>query len=237
MRMGIGVTGVLQATKEQKDWLDEGYQYLRKLDKEYSALMGWPESIKLSTCKPSGTLSLLPDVTPGIHPAPAGPYYIRRMRISAESPLVEVCRKNGYFVEYARNYDGKNDMTTVVVEFPCKVPEGTPIGDSLGAIEHLELVKWLQTVWSDNSVSCTVYYKKEELPAIKKWLEENFSDSLKTVSFLLYYGHGFDQAPYETITKERYDELIKQVKPITSVNVEEDDMELQDCDNGACPIK
>jgi ribonucleoside-triphosphate reductase len=237
MRMGIGVTGVLQASEEQKGWLNEGYQFLRNLDKEYSNLKGWPESVKLSTCKPSGTLSLLPDVTPGIHPAPAGPYYIRRMRISAESPLVEVCRKNGYFVEYARNYDGKNDMTTVVVEFPCKVPESTPIGDSLGAITHLELIKWLQTVWSDNSVSCTVYYRKEELPEIKRWLEENFSDSLKTVSFLLYYGHGFDQAPYETITKERYDELIKQVKPITSVNVEEDDMELQDCDNGACPIK
>jgi hypothetical protein len=237
MRMGIGVTGLLQATDEQRSWLSDCYNYLRKLDKEYSAARGWPESIKLTTSKPSGTLSLLPDVTPGIHPAPAGPYYIRRMRISAESPLLNVCVKNGYFVEYARGFNGDIDPTTMVVEFPCMVPEGTPIGDQLGAIEHLEWIKWLQTNWSDNSVSCTVYYKKEELPAIKEWLEKNFTDSLKTVSFLLYSGHGFDQAPYETISKERYEELIAKVKPITSVLVDESDFDLQDCDNGACPIK
>lgn len=237
MRMGIGVTGLLQATDEQRSWLSDCYNYLRKLDKEYSAAKGWPESIKLTTSKPSGTLSLLPDVTPGIHPAPAGPYYIRRMRISAESPLLNVCVKNGYFVEYARGFNGDIDPTTMVVEFPCMVPEGTPIGDQLGAIEHLEWIKWLQTNWSDNSVSCTVYYKKEELPTIKEWLEKNFTDSLKTVSFLLYSGHGFDQAPYETISKERYEELIAKVKPITSITVDESDFDLQDCDNGACPIK
>lgn len=183
------------------------------------------------------TVSLLPGVTPGIHPSPAGPYYIRRIRMSANSNLVEVCKKNGYFVEFVRGFDGKPDYTTVVVEFPCKVPEGTPVGDDLGAIQHLELVKWMQTNWSDNSVSCTIYYKKEELSEIKKWLEENFNNSLKTVSFLLYYGHGFDQAPYETISKEKYDELVKEVTPLTNISINEEDFELQDCDNGSCPIK
>lgn len=183
------------------------------------------------------TLSLLPGVTPGIHPSPAGPYYIRRIRMAANSNLVQVCKDNGYFVEFVRGFDGKPDFTTVVVEFPCKVPEGTPVGDSLGAIEHLNLIKWMQTNWSDNSVSCTVYYSKEELPAIQEWLVENFNESLKTVSFLLYYGHGFDQAPYETISKDRYDELIEIVKPIHKITVQEDDFEVQDCDNGSCPIK
>lgn len=237
MRMGIGVTGILQSTDEQKSWLSDCYEYLRNYDEEYSEIHNWPTSIKLTTCKPSGTLSLLPGVTPGIHPSPAGPYYIRRIRMSSDSSLVELCRKNGYFVEYVRGFDGKPDFTTVVVEFPCKVPHGTPIGDSLGAIGHLELVKWLQTEWSDNSVSCTIYYKSEELPEIKKWLIDNFNTSLKTVSFLLYHGHGFDQAPYETISKERYDELVKVVRPITSINIDETAFDLQDCDNGSCPIK
>ena len=187
--------------------------------------------------KSHNTLSLLPGVTPGAHPSPAGPYYIRRVRMSADSNLVNVCRQSGYFIENVRGFDGKPDPTTVVVEFPCKVPAGTPIGDSLGAINHLEIVKWLQSNWSDNSVSCTIYYSKEELPEIKVWLENNFNDSVKTVSFLLYYGHGFDQAPYETISKERYDELIVKVRPIHSINVQEDDFDLQDCDNGSCPIK
>jgi len=237
MRMGIGVTGLLQSTEEQKSWLANCYDFLRKYDVEYSAQHNWPVSIKLTTTKPSGTLSLLPGVTPGIHPSPAGPYYIRRIRMAANSNLVQVCKDNGYFVEFVRGFDGKPDFTTVVVEFPCKVPEGTPVGDSLGAIEHLNLIKWMQSNWSDNSVSCTVYYSKEELPAIQEWLIENFNNSLKTVSFLLYYGHGFEQAPYETISKERYDELIKNVKPIHKITVQEDDFDVQDCDNGSCPIK
>lgn len=237
MRMGIGITGLLQSTEEQKSWLSECYIYLRKYDKEYSKINNWPESIKLTTCKPSGTLSLLPGVTPGCHPSPAGPYYIRRIRMSANSELVNVCKESGYFVEFVRGFDGKPDNTTVVVEFPCKVPEDTPVGDTLGAIRHLEIVKTLQTEWSDNAVSCTIYYSKEELPSIKEWLLENFNTSLKTVSFLLYHGHGFDQAPYETISKDRYEELISKVTPINSISVREEDFELLDCDNGSCPIK
>lgn len=237
MRMGIGITGILQCPQEKIDWLSNCYEYLREYDKRYSADHNWPTSIKLTTVKPSGSLSLLAGVTPGAHPSPAGPYYIRRMRIASDSFLVDMCRKNGYHVEYARGFDGSNDMTTMVVEFPCSVPEGTPIGDSLGAIEHLEIVKNLQTIWSDNSVSCTVYYKKEELPAIKQWLKENFTTSLKTVSFLLYYGHGFDQAPYETISKERYEEMKANTRPITSVEIDETDFDVMECEGGACPIK
>lgn len=237
MRMGIGITGLLQATETQKGWLSDCYEFLRELDVQYSKEHEWPTSIKLTTCKPSGTLSLLPGVTPGCHPSPAGPFYIRRIRMSSNSDLVNVCRQNGYFVENVRGFDGKPDPTTVVVEFPCKVPNGTPVGDELGAIQHLEIVKWLQTNWSDNSVSCTIYYKKEELEDIKLWLAENFNTNLKTVSFLLYYGHGFDQAPYETINEERYNELISRVKPIHSIEISEDVFELSDCDNGSCPIK
>ncbi len=236
-RMGIGITGILQASPEKLEWLDEAYKYIREYDRKYSYENNFPISIKITTVKPSGTLSLLKGVTPGAHPSPAGPFYIRRIRMSSDSPLVELCRNNGYHVEPQRKFDGSNDNNTVVVEFPCQVPEGTPIGDSLGAIEHLEIVKKLQTIWSDNSVSCTIYYKKEELEDIKAWLANNFTDNVKTVSFLLYYGHGFDQAPYETITEERYNDLVSKTTPITSVEVKEADMEIADCDTGVCPIK
>jgi hypothetical protein len=238
MRMGIGVTGVYQASKTQRSWLDSCYKYLRAYDKEYSKAKGFPESVKLTTVKPSGTLSLLAGVTPGGHPSPAGPHYIRRVRMAADSPLVEVCKSHGFHVEHQRNFDGTDDHTTKVVSFPCKVPAHTPIGGNISAIDQLELVKELQTVWSDNSVSVTIYYTKEELPAIQEYLNNNYSNHFKTVSFLLYHGHGFDQAPYETITKEQYDEMVKGTTPITSVEVSESDTEsLGDCAGGACPIK
>lgn len=239
MRMGIGLTGIAMASEEQIGWLDDCYKHLREFDKKYSAEMGWPESIKLTTVKPSGTLSLLAGVTSGVHPSTAGTYFIRRIRIASNSELVEVCKKNGYHAEYEVNFDGTENKNTVVVEFPCKYPEGTPSGEEIDVLEQLEMVKRMQSVWSDNSVSVTAYYKPEDIDKIKKYLEENFKDNFKTLSFLLYTGHGFRQAPFEPITKEKYLELSEKVTPITSLaSINEDEISgVDECAGGACPIK
>jgi hypothetical protein len=236
MRMGIGVTGYLQASEEQQGWLSDAYTYLRAYDKEYSALKGFPESIKLTTVKPSGTLSLLAGVTAGAHPA-YSQHYIRRIRMATESELVKVCRENGYHVEYVRNFDGTEDHSTVVVSFPCEFPEGTRLANDMSAVDQLEVIKKLQAEWSDNSVSVTIYYRKEELDEIKKWLGENYFN-VKSVSFLLHNEHGFDQAPLEEITKEQYEEMKAKVVPITSLSsLNMDDIDIAECDSGACPIR
>lgn len=237
MRMGIGVTGYLQATEEQRTWLKDVYTYLREFDKEYSKKHGFNESIKITTVKPSGTLSLLAGVSPGVHPA-YSQYYIRRIRIASNSPLASLCVKHGYHSEYQRNFDGSEDRNTVVVSFPIKVPEGTVLAKNLTAVQQLDYVKRLQTEWSDNAVSCTVYYKKEELPEIKQWLRDNYNNSVKSVSFLLHSEHGFNQAPYEEITLQQYEEYAKLVTPITTGNIKEDDMlDSFECVGGVCPIK
>ncbi len=237
MRMGIGVTGYLQSSEEQRSWLSPTYEYLREYDREYSEKNNWPHSIKLTTVKPSGTLSLLAGVTPGIHPA-FSQYYIRRIRIASNSNLASLCRKHGYYSEYQKNFDGSEDRNTVVVSFPCSVPEGTVLAGDLTAIQQLEYVKEIQTNWSDNAVSVTVYYKKEELPIIKEWLSRNYNNGIKAVSFLLHSEHGFQQAPYEEITKEQYDEYSQQVTPILNGDVNEQDMlDTMECVGGVCPIK
>lgn len=237
MRMGIGMTGVLQATEEQRSWLKDAYVWLREYDVKYSQEHNFPISIKLTTVKPSGTLSLLAGVTPGVHPNPAGPYYIRRVRMSSQSPLIDVCRSHGYGVEYQVNFDGSLDKSTMVVSFPCKLPETTPVAADYSWKQQLDMVRRMQEEWSDNSVSCTVYYKKEDLEDIKKYLKEHFRYSMKTVSFLLYQGHGFAQAPYETITEEQYRELTLNTTPITTAEVKEEEFMVDDCASGACPIK
>ena len=237
MRMGIGITGYLQATPEQRSWLKETYEKLRVYDAQYSAKHGWNTSIKLTTVKPSGTLSLLAGVTPGVHPG-YSQYFIRRIRMASNSSLVSLCRENGYDVEYQRNFDGSEDKNTVVVSFPSKFPDGTVVAKDVSAIDQLNYVKELQANWSDNSVSCTVYYRKEEMDQIKQWLKDNYNTNMKTVSFLLHNDHGFDQAPYEEITKEKYEELSAKVKPITSVEVKEDDLlDSMECSTGACPVR
>jgi ribonucleoside-diphosphate reductase alpha chain/ribonucleoside-triphosphate reductase len=237
MRMGIGLTGVLQASEEQISWLDETYKYLREFDVRYSEAHGWNPSIKLTTIKPSGTLSLLPGVLPGIHPGYAQ-YMIRRIRIASNHALVDVCRKHGYDVEYQKNIDGSEERGTVVVSFPFSYPIGAKLAADMTALDQLAEVKKMQTLWSDNAVSCTVYYKKEELPAIKDYLKKNYKQSHKSLSFLLHSDHGFMQAPFEEITKEAYDELVARTTIITSVDdAGETDMNEADCSSGACPIR
>jgi adenosylcobalamin-dependent ribonucleoside-triphosphate reductase len=236
MRMGIGITGYLQATEEQRQWLPEAYKMLRAFDVEYSAKNSFPTSIKLTTVKPSGTLSLLAGVTPGAHPG-YSQYHIRRIRIASNNPMVEVCRKNGYPVEFQRNFDGSDDRNTVVVSFPCSFPEGTKLAKDMTAIDQLEVIKRLQTEWSDNAVSVTIYYRKEELDGIKVWLASNYNECLKTVSFLLHSEHGFDQAPLEEITKEQFEELSSKVTKLESLSFTGDFEMDAECASGVCPIK
>jgi ribonucleoside-triphosphate reductase len=183
-RMGIGITGYMQCREAKRAWLPEFYDFLRSFDVQYSALHGFPISIKLTTVKPSGTLSLLAGVTPGVHPGlslavfsvfdclphcvfrdilPRGvtgiyQYFIRRIRISTTNPLVNLCRKSGYHCEFQIGFDGTEDRNTTVVSFPCKYPAGTQLASGMTAINQLETVKRLQKEYSDNAVSWSVRF-------------------------------------------------------------------------------
>ena len=236
MRLGLGVTGVCQSL-DKLDWLDDCYVSLRKFDKEWSAKRGWSESIKLTTIKPSGTLSLLGGATPGVHPA-FSQYYMRTVRMSSSDSLVQTCKDMGYHVEFLINFDGTENRDTVVVYFPCKTPEGSILTKDMDVIKQLDMVKKLQTVWSDNAVSVTAYYKPEELESLKTWLKDNYENNIKSVSFLLFKDHGFKQAPYQEIDEATYLAANAKVKPLITIlsgNVEMLDM--AECAGGACPIR
>lgn len=237
-RLGQSITGILQCSEEKIGWLSDVYENLRKFDKEYSKEKGWPTSVRLTTVQPSGTLSLLPGVTPGIHPAFAK-YYIRRVRFGSADPLVEACRKRGYKVVWDVGLDGREDHTRYVVEFPCKSPENSVLASEMTAIEQLEWVKKMQTVWADNAVSVTVYYRKEELPEMKKWLAENYDNSVKSVSFLLHVDHNFPLPPYEEISEDEYNKILKGIDFSVQLNAGSnmDELALDNCSTGACPIK
>jgi ribonucleoside-triphosphate reductase (thioredoxin) len=239
-RMGIGISGYMQASEEQKSWLSDCYKYLRQFDRDYSIKHGFPPSIKIATVKPSGTLSLLSHCTAGAHPG-FSQYYIRRIRISSESPLIKIAKEHGYPVEYSRNFDGTNDHTTQIISFPYSLPEGTILAENCSAIDQLEVVKRLQTEWSDNSVSISVYFNKEELPSIREWLRKNYNNSIKTVSFILHTDHNFPQPPLEKISKEEFIKLSSQCRPITSLEGvcyhEEKEENLETCSSGVCPAR
>ena len=237
-RLGQNVTGILQVSAEKIEWLDEAYKNLAAFDKKYSKDKGWPISVRLTTVQPSGTLSLLPGVTPGIHPAYAQ-YYIRRVRFGSADPLVEACRKRGYKVQWDIGLDGREDHTRYVVDFPCMSPDGSVLATEMTAVQQLEWVKTMQTIWADNAVSVTVYYRKEELQEIKDWLEKNYDDGVKSVSFLLHSDHNFPLPPYEACSKEDYEKMLASIDfsvPLQQRSFD-GELDLDNCATGACPIK
>jgi len=238
MRIGQSATGICQALNKL-DWLPQCYNALKEFDHEWSKKKGYNTSIKLTTTKPSGTVSLLSGSTPGVHPA-FSRYYIRRIRMASNDALIPICKKAGYKTEFALNFDGTYDHNTIIVEFPCYAGKDALIAKDVSAIQQLELVQTVQKIWADNAVSNTVYYKKEELPAIREWLKANFETSIKSVSFLQYKEHGFNQPPYEEIDEQTYNKLIKSIKPIEVGRSDElsgDVFDGMECAGGSCPIK
>ncbi len=236
-RLGQSVTGVLQSTEKQLAWMPQIYEYLLGLDETYSKKHNLPKSVRLTTVQPSGTLSLLPGVTPGVHPAFAR-YYIRRVRFRSTDGLAEACRSRGYKVQWDVGLDGRKDRTSLVVEFPCQSPEDAVLASEMSAIDQLEWIKRMQSEWADNAVSVTVYYRPGELPEIQEWLKKNYKNSIKSVSFLLHTDHNFPLPPYEEITEAEYEKSVASIDlSVPLVAVASDVVEFDDCNSGACPIR
>jgi len=245
MKLGMSVTGICQRLDVYKDWCDATYKALREFDLKWSKFNGWPPSIRLTVIQPSGTKSLLSGSTPGGHPGYAR-HHIRRVRFNHNETIVDFLRKMNVPLEYEVGFDGKVNHKIIIGSFPAEFSESTLIkDDNFSAIDQLNLVKDLQTVWADQAVSVTVYYKKEELPQIKEWLKTHYESSIKSISFLLHSDHGFKQAPYEKISKEEYDKMVKSIKPVAEVlktysmvgNTSESVAESIECSTGACPVR
>jgi len=125
----------------------EGYQTLQEADSRYSEWLSIPRSIKTTSIKPSGTVSLLAGATPGMH-FPESRFYIRRVRIASNSELLLPLKEAGYVVEPAV---GDLERTSVV-EIPVDVGEGIRTLKEVGMWEQLAFAAFLQRHWADNQV-------------------------------------------------------------------------------------
>ncbi len=234
-RMGISQTGIIEAfvkhgRRTMIEWCDKAYDFLKDLDEEYSNWLCIPHSIKLTTVKPSGSVSLLPGVTPGIH-YPHSEYYIRRIRLSKNSDLIEPIKKAGYVVE-----EDAYSPNTVVAEFPIHEKYFDRSKNDVSIWEQAQNAADYQKFWSDNQVSITITFKPEEAGQIKHVLE-CFEDKLKSVSFLPNKDHGYKQAPYEEISKERYEEMISIIQPLFLGDTRDRAIGERYCDSDKCEVK
>lgn len=234
-RIGTSQSGIAQSlarhgVREHFRWCDHGYKYLRELDRIYSRWLCIPESIKVTSVKPSGTISLLPGATPGIH-FPYGRYYYRTIRFDAGSPLIKPLRRAGYRVVKL-----ENENNTVVVYFPVQEENYYKGREDVTLWEQLELAAQMQYYWADNQVSVTVTFKPEEANCIQQALEF-YETRLKSVSFLPLVDHGFEHAPYQMITEKEYERAVKKLKPIEwEDTTETEGFEHKFCDSDVCEI-
>ncbi|KXS08873.1 PFL-like glycyl radical enzyme [Gonapodya prolifera JEL478] len=210
-RIGVSISGVVQFIAKHnvnvlREWLKSGYEYLNQLDMLYSNWLCVPRSIKITTVKPSGTVSLLAGVTPGIH-YPQSTYYIRRVRLDRNSHVINDLRKQGYHIE-PEELPGS---TRLVASFPMCVGEGVRTLQDVTIWEQLGLASLMQELWSDNLVSMTVTFKKEEQNSILPALSL-YETKLKSVSFLPLNTTYYPQLPYETITKDQYLKMLAEIK-------------------------
>ncbi len=237
-RVGAGVGAVTQFLANNsidtlKTWLEEGYKSLHYYDKVYSDWLAIPRSIRLSTVKPSGSISLLAGSTPGIH-YPESRFYIRRVRLASDSPLIPALNKAGYIIEPAV---GQED-STVVVEIPVDVGKGVRTLEDVSMWEQLEMAAFMQKYWSDNSVSVTISFDPEtEGPQIEKALDI-FQYRLKSVSFLpRVTGGAYEQMPYEKISEEQYNNMRAHLKTLSFKRVKDNKAEFEKfCSNDTCQI-
>ena len=234
-RIGTSLSGIAQfieskGINELKTWLEQGYKTIHYYDDIYSEWLVIPKSIKTTSIKPSGTVSLLPGVTPGMH-YPESNYYIRRIRLASNSELLPYIREAGYQVFP----DVNAPEDTMVIEIPVSVPNIRTISQ-VSMWEQLSLAAFLQKYWADNQVSCTITFypwEKEQLATALNY----FQYQLKGVSFLPKLEKtAYPQMPYEEITADEYKSRLKRVKPLKFNGVHENAEPERFCNNDTCTI-
>ena len=232
-RMGISMSGIVEFLESRgidtfKEWCNEGYDNLRIFDKQLSKEWNVNESIKLTSVKPSGTLSLVAGTTAGCH-FPENKYYIRRLRIEENDPILESLKKAGYQIE-----PDKKTKNVLVVEFPIALPKGIRGNGEVSMWEKFSLAAFMQENWADNQVSCTITFRPEEAKDIKQALDY-FQYKLKGISLLPYDTTFYEQLPIEKITEEEYIEKSKKINKVNFNKVIKDADDIPKyCSNDTC---
>jgi ribonucleotide reductase alpha subunit len=240
-RIGTSLTGIASFADQKglpvvREWMDEGYNKIRHYDHQYSEWLCVRESIRVTTVKPSGSVSILSGATPGVHWGPGGNFFLRAVRFGNTDPMMHLFKAAGYIIE-----DDVVSANTSVVYFPIK--SGHPRSEKdVTLFEKIALAATAQKYWSDNGVSVTLSFDKETeskhvVPALHM-----YEGQLKAVSFLPMGNTVYPQQPYTQITEEQYESYIGKLKHIDFGAIYDgvDNLEAQGeayCTTDYCEIK
>lgn len=239
--LGVSITGQWDSTAVRNaDVLQAMRLETIKTNKKYAERFGVNASTAITCVKPSGTVSQTIGVASGMH-ARHSPYYLRRIRISATDSLFKMLKDQGmqYFPEVGQSREGAN---TYVLEFPVKAPEGAICKDDLTALDQLAHWKLVKENFTEHNPSVTVSVGENEWIAVANWVYANW-DIVGGLSFLPRSNHVYQLAPYEAISKERYEEYVARLPKIDYSKLytyeRQDETELKKelaCAGGTCEI-
>ena len=213
-RIGTSVSGIANFADNNgwtvlRDWLNSGYETIKHYDETYSEWLGVRQSIKMTTVKPSGTVSILAGESPGVHWASGGKYFMRAIRFSNNDPMLELFKMAKYKVEPA----AESPETTSVVFFPIKTT-AKRAEKEVSVFEKVSLAVLAQRYWSDNSVSVTITFDPEKESEHISSILHMHDGQLKSVSFLPMGNHVYPQMPYTQISEEEYNGYQSSIFPI-----------------------
>jgi len=218
-RIGTSVSGIANFADNNgwtvlRDWLNEGYAVIKGYDESYSEWLGIRQSIKMTTVKPSGTVSILAGESPGVHWASGGKFFNRAIRFANSDPMLPLFRMANYRVEPA----SESPETTSVVFFPIKTSAKRAEKD-VSVHEKIALAVVTQRYWSDNSVSVTITFDPEKESESIASILHMHDGQLKTVSFLPMGNTVYPQMPYTQITESEYEDARMKLFPIDFAGV------------------
>jgi hypothetical protein len=216
--------------------MDEGYNKIRYYDNKYSEWLCVRESIRVTTVKPSGSVSILSGATPGVHWGPGGKFYLRAIRFSNQDPMLHLFKAAGYKIEL-----DLVSANTSVVYFPISSGHKRAEKD-VTLFEKTALAATAQKYWSDNGVSVTLSFDKETEKQHITSVLNMYEGQLKAVSFLSMGKDTYPQMPYTEITEDEYDYYIGRLAKIDFSAIYDgvDNLEAQGeayCTTDYCEIK
>jgi ribonucleoside-diphosphate reductase alpha chain len=207
--LGVSLTGIYgnkitsTNSKDLPGILDALREESVMTNSKEAAKLGINPSASITCVKPSGTVSQLTGVSSGIHPW-YSEYYLRSVRGDNKDPLTSFLKDAGIPSEP----DVMKPDDTTVFYFPIKAPKNAVLTKDLSAIDHLEMWKTYREHWTEHNPSVTINVREDEWLRVGAWVYDNF-DSIGGVSFLPASEHTYKQAPYQEITKEEYEEAVK----------------------------
>ncbi len=241
--IGVGQTGIGSGKILEYD-LEEAAKLVVDENVRVAKLLDINPAARCTTVKPSGTSSCVLGTSSGIH-AWHNDYYIRRQRIGKNEALY------GYFsTNHPELVEDEyfNPQAQAVIEIPQKAPENSILRTE-NPVDLLERVRKFNTEWvgaghiegqNSHNVSCTISVKDDEWELVGEWMWKN-RNTFNGISVLPYDGGTYMQAPFEDITKEKYEMMEGSLTSIDLTNVieSEDDTDLSGeaaCAGGACEV-